>query len=97
VELRWFDEGAVVALDDVLASLPEVHDSAAGAGGVDPRGDPLLAISPGIYVPVLVGSPLNRDRKVSAALKAYAARNSSPAAPIRYGFAWDSGQPECKK
>ena len=71
VELRWFDDGAVVELDDVLAALPElpkVPGSAAGAGRVeprDPRGDPLLAIPPTVYVPVLVGTPLNRDRKVS--------------------------------
>ena len=70
VALRWFDDGAVFELDDVLAALPElpkVPGSAAGAGRVEPRGprgDPLLAIPPTVYVPVLVGTPLNRDRKV---------------------------------
>ena len=47
VELRWFEEGAVVELADVLASLPELPASAAGTGAVeprDPRGDPLLTI-----------------------------------------------------
>jgi hypothetical protein len=68
VQLRWFDDGAVVELDDVLAPLPELPASSAGAGAVEPRdtrGDPLLAIPPIVYVPVLVGIPLNRDRKVS--------------------------------
>jgi len=71
VEPRWFDEGAAVELDAVLASLPELPGSAAGVGAVrprDPRGDPLLAIPPGIYVPVLVGTPLNREGKVSCPL-----------------------------
>jgi hypothetical protein len=68
VELRWFEDGAVVEFDDVLASVPKLPASAAGTGAVeprDPRGDPLLTIPPTIYVPVLVGMPLNRDRKVA--------------------------------
>jgi hypothetical protein len=67
VELRWFDEGAVVELDDVLVPLPDLPASAVGPGAIaprNPRGDPLLAIAPSVYVPVLVGAPLNRDRKV---------------------------------
>ena len=57
-------------LDDVLAALPAAARARRrrGAGTVeprDPRGDPLLAIPPTVYVPVLVGTPLNRDRKVS--------------------------------
>jgi DNA primase len=34
-------------------------------GRRDPANDPLLAIPPWVYVPALVGRPLNRDRKVA--------------------------------
>jgi hypothetical protein len=68
VAVRWFDEGAVVDLAQLVAALPPLPATAAGSGAVaprDPRGDALLAIPPTVYVPVLVGAPLDRDRKVA--------------------------------
>jgi hypothetical protein len=67
VQLRWFDEGVVVALEQVVSHLRDPSATVGGEGTVrrrDPAGDRLLAIPPSVYVPVLVGHPLNRDHKV---------------------------------
>jgi hypothetical protein len=68
VALRWFDDGATFDAARILADLPHTASSGAARGTVgrrDPANDPLLPIRPWVYVPALVGRPLNRDRKVA--------------------------------
>jgi CHC2 zinc finger len=69
VAVRWFDEGAVIDLAHLVAALPPLPARRAGCAGTveprDPRGDPLLAVPPTVYVPLLVGAPLDCDRKVA--------------------------------
>lgn len=54
-------------LDDLLRHLPEPRSTPVCAAAVDRvrDGDPLLAIAPDEYVPVLLGQAIRRDRKVN--------------------------------